>query len=209
MTLAAPKIAKSAWRKLPKPLRRWLRGKTGSQLMRFVPVSVAAVAASQIVLALLVGVAHRTAGFSAVIASMAGAGVSYILSRWAWRRKGRPHVLKEMLPFWAVSVGAWMVLGLTSHFASVQAKHHGLSHWQQVAVVNAAYLMANCVTFLTRFAIFHYVLFADRGSGPRLSSAEPVESADSVAFALAADSAAGEPARPVRPVRTAAEPRAR
>ena len=98
---------------------------------------------------------------------MVGATVSYILSRWAWERKGRPHVLKETLPFWAVSVGAWIVLGLASHYASVWAISAGLGHWQRVAVVNTAYLLANCVTFVTRFAIIHYVLFADRG--PRAS----------------------------------------
>ncbi len=132
--------------------------------MRFVPVSLAAVAASQLTLAILVGITRLSAGTSAVIASMAGAAVSYVLSRWAWERKGRPHVLKETLPFWAVSVSAWIVLGVVSHYASMWAVSMGFSHWQRVLVVNTAYLMANCVTFVTRFAIFHYVLFADRGS---------------------------------------------
>lgn len=132
--------------------------------MRFVPVSLAAVAASQTTLAVLVGITRVSAGTSAVLASIAGAAVSYILSRWAWERKGRPHVLKETLPFWAVAISAWIVLGVVSHYASVWATSNGLSHWERVLVVNAAYLMANCVTFVTRFAIFHYVLFADRGS---------------------------------------------
>lgn len=164
MTSAPPKIAKVAWRMLPGSLRRRLRTNTGNRFMRFVPVSLAAVAASQLTLATLVGITRMSAGIAAVIASMAGAAVSYILSRWAWERKGRPHVLKETLPFWAVSVSAWTVLGVVSHYASVWAVSMGLSHWQRVAVVNAAYLLANCVTFVSRFAIFHYVLFADRGS---------------------------------------------
>jgi putative flippase GtrA len=164
MTMAPPKIVRVVWLLLPGSLRRWLRTTTGKRFMRFVPVSLAALTASQLTLALLVGLSHLSAGTSAVIASMAGAAVSYVLSRWAWERKGRPHVLKETLPFWAVAVGSWIVLGVVSHFASVWAVSMGLGHWQRVAVVNAAYLMANCVTFVTRFAIFHYVLFADRGS---------------------------------------------
>ena len=185
MTMAPPKIAKVAWHLLPGGLRRRLRTKTGNRFMRFVPVSLAAVAASQLTLAILFGVTRLSAGTSAVIASMAGAAVSYVLSRWAWERKGRPHVLKETLPFWVVSVGAWIVLGVVSHYASKWAVSMGFSHWQRVLVVNAAYLMANCVTFVTRFAIFHYILFADRGSkgspgsgraGPELDDAdgEPV-----------------------------------
>jgi putative flippase GtrA len=168
MTMAPPKLAKVAWGLLPRSLRRRLRTNTGNRFMRFVPVSLAAVASSQLTLAILVGVTRLSAGTSAVIASMAGAAVSYVLSRWAWERKGRPHMLKETLPFWAVSVGAWIVLGVVSHYASVWAVSMGLGHWQRVAVVNGAYLLANCVTFVTRFAIFHYVLFADRGSGASL-----------------------------------------
>jgi putative flippase GtrA len=164
MTQAHPKIALVFWHLLPAPIRRKLRTDAGNRFMRFVPVSLAAVIASQLTLAILVGVTHVSAGTSAVIASMVGAAVSYILSRWAWERKGRPHVLKETLPFWLVAVSAWIVLGLSSHLASVYATNHGFDHWQRVAFVNGCYLVTNCVTFVLRFLIFHYVLFADRGS---------------------------------------------
>jgi len=170
MTLARPKIVNTAWRMLPEPLRTKLRGNTGRRFVRFVPVSIAAVVASQITLAVLVGITQLSAGASAVIASMAGAGVSYVLSRWAWERKGRPHMLKETLPFWLVSIGAWIVLGLASHYASVWAVSMDFGHWQRVAVVNGAYFLANCVTFVSRFLIFHYVLFANRGPEPAAST---------------------------------------
>lgn len=176
MTMARPKIVNAAWQMLPEPLRGKLRSNTGRRFVRFVPVSLAAVAASQITLFVLVGVFKVSAGTSAIIASMIGAAVSYVLSRWAWERKGKPHLLKETLPFWLVSIGAWIVLGLASHYASVWAISIGASHWERVAIVNVAYFAANCVTFVTRFAIFHYVLFANRG-----------------AKALAADSPAGGP----------------
>ncbi len=209
MTLARPKIVNTAWRMLPEPLRTKLRGNTGKRFVRFVPVSIAAVVASQITLAVLVGITQLSAGASAVIASMAGAGVSYVLSRWAWERKGRPHMLKETLPFWLVSIGAWIVLGLASHYASVWAVSMDFGHWQRVAVVNGAYFLANCVTFVSRFLIFHYVLFANRGPEPAASTpaaglglaggpglagvpelADPLRRADHdepVSFALAAD----------------------
>jgi putative flippase GtrA len=163
MTLARPKIVDTAWLMLPGSLRRRLRTRTGKRFVRFVPVSIAAVVSSQVTLAFLVGVTRVAAGVSAIIASMVGAGVSYVLSRWAWERKGRPDVLRETLPFWAVSVSAWIVLGLASHYASVWAVSAGLGHWQRVLVVNVAYFLANCVTFVSRFVFFHYILFADRG----------------------------------------------
>jgi putative flippase GtrA len=131
--------------------------------MRFVPVALAALVSSQITLAVLVGVVGMSAGTSAFIASVVGAGVSYVLSRWAWERKGRPDLLRETLPFWVVSVAAWIFLSFVSHEASLWSKHMGHSHWERTAVVMGAYFIANCITFAARFAIFHYVLFANRG----------------------------------------------
>src|SRR5207342_3549746 len=107
---------------------------------------------------------HVSAGLSGVVGAMTGAAVSYVLSRWAWERKGRPHLLNETLPFWLVSLGSWTVLGETSHYASVCALSMGHTHWELVIIVHDAYLLANSVTFVSRFAIFHYFLFADRGS---------------------------------------------
>jgi hypothetical protein len=90
---------------------------------------------------------------------------SYLLSRWAWERKGKPDVLRETLPFWAVSIACWVILGLTTHYANSWAKSMDIQHWERHLVVNGAYLVMNCITFVCRFLIFHYALFANRG-GP-------------------------------------------
>ena len=156
MTAASPRIVAV--------VQRRLRTTVGKRFSRFVLVAIASLASSLLTLSLLIGVFHVSAGLSGVLGAIAGAAVSYVLSRWAWERKGRPHLLKETLPFWLVSLGAWTVLGLTSHYASVWAVSMGHTHWERVLIVDGAYLLANCVTFITRFLIFHYVLFADRGS---------------------------------------------
>jgi putative flippase GtrA len=162
MAGAPIKVGKAVWHLLPAPVRRKLRTEPGKRFMRFVPVSLAALGSSQLSLALLVGVIGMSAGTAAFIASIVGAGVSYLLSRWAWERKGRPDLLRETLPFWVVSVAAWTFLSFISHEASIWSRSVGHSHWQHVAVINGAYFLANCVTFVARFAIFHYVLFANR-----------------------------------------------
>ena len=93
---------------------------------------------------------------------MVAALVSYLLSRWAWERKGKPDLLRETLPFWVVSVAVWVILGLTSHYASVWAHSMGYTHLKKHLVVQGAYFLMNCVTFVARFLIFHYVLFANK-----------------------------------------------
>jgi len=167
MAGAHSKIGNAAWDLVPGPLRSKLQSEAGKRFMRFVPVSLAALASSQITLAALVGIWQVTAGVAAFVASIVGAGVSYVLSRWAWERKGRPDLLRETLPFWAVSVCVWVILAwankLGVHLVGVWGLHKG---WKKVVVENGTYFLANCVTFVARFLIFHYVLFAERGKSP-------------------------------------------
>ncbi|HEY1322785.1 MAG TPA: GtrA family protein [Streptosporangiaceae bacterium] len=156
MTSVLPRIGAAVQSKL--------RTTVAKRFSRFIVVAVASLGSSLVTLSLLLGVFHLSGGLAGILSAIVGAAVSYVLSRWAWERKGRPHLLKETLPFWLVSLGSWTVLGLTSHYASVWALEMGHTHWERVLIVDGAYLIANCVTFLTRFAIFHYLLFADRGS---------------------------------------------
>lgn len=147
---------------LPAGLGRRLRGEGGRRFVRFIAAALAAVITSQVTLAVLTGPVKLSAGTSGFIAAMVAALVSYLMSRWAWERKGRPDVLRETLPFWTVSLAVWLILGGTAHFASVWARSMGYSGARRHLVVQGAYLLMNCFTFLGRFAFFHYVLFAGR-----------------------------------------------
>ena len=162
MTPVPDKIGQAAWRLVPAPIERKLRTDAGKRFSRFLPVAVVAVLTSQLMLGLLTGPVNLSAGASGVIASMTAAFVSYVLSRWAWERRGRPDLLRETLPFWAVSIAVWVILGLTSHYASVWAHSMGYTHLMKHVVVQGAYFLMNCVTFVSRFLIFHYVLFVNK-----------------------------------------------
>jgi putative flippase GtrA len=164
MTLVPPKISESAWGLLPGPLRRRLRSEGGRRLIRFAPAAVLALAATQLTY-LICQIAGVTAGIAGAAGWLAGAAVSYVVSRWAWERKGRPHLLKETLPFVAISLCVGAVLTLTSKLAHAEARALGLHRVEEVLFAQGLYLAANCVTFAIRFLIFHYVLFADRGPG--------------------------------------------
>ncbi len=171
MTDLESKITRIVWRISPAPLERKLRTEAGLRFMRFVLVAIVAVVTSQIALVIFTGPLRWTGFWSGFVASMIAAAVSYVLSRWAWDRKGRPDVLRETLPFWLVSVAVWIVLGLTTHFASVWANSMDLHHLKRHLVINGAYFVMNCITFVCRFLIFHYVLFKNRGDGEKV----PVE----------------------------------
>ena len=179
MTVVSPKMTEAAWGILPGPLRRRLRTGGGRRLVRFAPAAVLALCATQLTY-LILQIAHVTAGIDGAAGWLAGAAVSYVVSRWAWERKGRPDLLKETLPFWAISLCVGAILTITSKLAHYEARVLGLHGAKEILFAQGLYLAANCLTFIIRFLIFHYVLFADRGSG---GSGEP---ADRVSAAAAA-----------------------
>ncbi len=72
-------------------------------------------------------------------------------------------------------------MSLTSHFASSYAKQQGMPKHEAVVVVALAYLVANFVTFITRFLIFHYVLFSDRGAKPPTAASPEAEALSPIA----------------------------
>ena len=206
MVLVKSRIGTALWRKA--------RSNVGIRFTRFTVVAVAAVAASQVSLSLLLGPGHQTAGFSGGLAAVIGAGVSYVLSRWAWERKGRPNLLKEALPFWLVSVAVWILLALVAKLGVHLASTMNLHGAERIALTDGIYFLGNCVTFLLRFLLFHYVLFADsrsqrepakhgqadqRGSAPLLS-AEAVPGTDpSISSSSDVDAGAAAGITPDRP----------
>ncbi len=173
MTLITPRISDALWRIVPGPLREKLRSNVVKRFVRFAPAAVCAVAATQITYIICIGPANLTAGISGALGWFAGAAVSYVISRWAWERKGLPSVLKETIPFAIVSICAGIILTLASkfgnHVAASMGLHHGVA---QVIVADAFYFAANCLTFALRFLIFHFVLFRDRSAGEALAVVE-------------------------------------
>jgi hypothetical protein len=112
-----------------------------------------------------------TAVPAALIATMGGAVVSYVLSRWAWERKGKPDVLRETLPFWVVSILVWVALTLATKLGYHLASWMHLHGFRHALLVGGVYFVANCVTFVLRFLFFHYVLFTDRTAPARTGPA--------------------------------------
>jgi putative flippase GtrA len=193
MTLIPPRISDALWRIVPGPLREKLRSTVVKRFVRFAPAAVCAVAATQITYIICIGPANLTAGISGALGWFAGAAVSYVISRWAWERKGRPNVLKETIPFALVSICAGIILTLASKFGSSVAASMGLHHGVgKVIVADAFYFTANCLTFALRFLIFHFVLFRDRPTEEVLAVVEGREP-------LLADSPAADEQPATRP----------
>src|SRR5260370_5097044 len=127
--------------KLPAALASRLKGSLVRQFTRFALVAIVSLGASELTLSVAY-LAGATGGVAGLCGWLVGAGTSYLLSRWAWRRKGMPHLLKETLPFSTISLCTAAVLTLTSHFAASYAKHPGMPKREAVVVGGPSYLVA-------------------------------------------------------------------
>src|SRR6266704_1369349 len=148
------------------------RSKLGIRFGRFTVAAIAAFATTEVVLTICAGPLDLSATWATLVAWFSGALVSYILSRWAWKRKGRPSLLKETLPFWVVSAMVVAILTLANKFGYHSAGWMRMTGAERVLYLDAVYGVANLGTFVLRFLFFHYVLFAGSAGRPAPGAAE-------------------------------------
>jgi putative flippase GtrA len=171
MAFGQTRLASAVWRRF--------RGKVGVRFTRFVGAAAAAFTATEVALTICNAVFHMTSTRATLVAWFAGAVVSYVLSRWAWERKGRPDVLRETIPFWVISAMVIVILTLANKFAYHSAIWMHLTTAKNaptaksVLWVDFVWFVANVITFALRFTIFHLVLFTDRTTAARAAATGP------------------------------------
>jgi putative flippase GtrA len=188
--------------RLDTPQAGKVRGKLSKRFGRFAIAAVAAFVTTEVVLTICVGPLNLTSTWAGLISWFSGALVSYVLSRWAWKRKGRPDLLRETVPFWIVSAMVVAILTVATKFGYHSAGWLHLHGAKRLLYVDAVYGVANVGTFLLRFLFFHYVLFAGSAgrAAPAAAAAEAVASADPgpEPFAMTEAPDSGEDADPAR-----------
>lgn len=145
---------------VPAPARRWYETEHGRKMVRYSMVSVVAVPVGEA--GILVGhsLLGMSPGWAGLFGNACGAVPSYYLNRtWVWGKNGRSHLMKEIVPFWVITVigvafAAWVV-----HLAGNYSSAH---HWQG-AGVSVLLLLANLAAFgvlwVGKYILFNTVLF--------------------------------------------------
>ncbi|HMD44710.1 MAG TPA: GtrA family protein [Acidimicrobiales bacterium] len=123
----------------------WLHTHEGKKVFRYSMVSVISTAVSFFVLFIVYGVLRLWSEVpSTVFANTVATVPSYWLNRrWAWGKGGRSHLVKEVLPFWAMAAVGIAVSIVGASVARHIANTHHLSHAESTALV----LFANLVSF--------------------------------------------------------------
>ena len=136
------------------------RSPEGRKLMRYSMVSVVAVIVNQIVLMICFGVLKWPATTSNVWAVCVSAVPSYYLNRaWAWGKRGRSHLLKEVVPFWGMALLGLVLSTWAAGFAERQAPRLTDSHLGTTIIVMGAALGAFGILWIGKFIILNKLMF--------------------------------------------------
>lgn len=157
----------------PTDLRERARTPGGQKAIRYTLVSVISVAVNQVGLFVLFTILGWTARSANILACVIAGVPSYYLNRhWAWKKRGRSHLLKEIVPFWAIALAGLAFSTWAADFAETQAE--GLSRLAQGLIVNMAALAAFGVLWVGKFVFFNKVLFATPDEDVRAALADEV-----------------------------------
>jgi putative flippase GtrA len=129
------------------------RSPQGVKAIRYTLTSVISVAVSQVVLIFTFGALDWTARSANIFAVCVSAVPSYILNRrWAWGKRGRSHLLKEVVPFWSLALLGLLFSTWAADWAETEFNRNALA-------VSAASLGAFGVLWVGKFMIFNELLF--------------------------------------------------
>lgn len=167
-------------------MRGWLVGlwrscrtPQGIKVVRYSMVSVISALTSLIILTIVYGVLHL---WSAVVSTlfanvMAGIPSYYLNRQWVWRKSGRSHIWRELLPFWVMSISG---IGFALYTASVAqnfAEAHHLHHLARTVLVVGANIAAFGILWILKFLVLNrlFAEIADAEVGIEAEEAPKVE----------------------------------
>jgi putative flippase GtrA len=144
-------------------IRRFLLSELGQKGLKYVAVSALSITVTEAVLAFAFGVLGWRARVANLVAFVSGGIPAYVLNRrWTWRKTGRSHLTREVLPFWALAFIGLALSTLAVGFAEDAAPELTDSRSRQTVLVMAASLAAYGAVWTGKFIAFDRLLFGER-----------------------------------------------
>jgi putative flippase GtrA len=141
-------------------LRRLLRSAIARIFSRYLIGSVVSAGVSEATLMVAYGLGLLGPHEASVAAWVTGAIVNYLLNRWAWRVRGKPKPLRELLPYWAAAVASLVVSTWATGVADRLGSQLFGEGTARTVFVGAVFLGVYGVLFVGKFVLFHYFVFA-------------------------------------------------
>jgi putative flippase GtrA len=130
------------------------------KVWRYTVGSVIAAVTSLVVFAVAFGLGLGNVPAN-VLAFLAGAVPNWILNRsWAWQRKGRVHVRREIILYAVVSAVSLAASSAATGWADHEVPAVTPNHTLQVLLVACAYIATYGVLFVAKYLVYELVIFA-------------------------------------------------
>ena len=140
--------------RLPRLPARWVK------VWRYTVGSVIAAVTSLVVFAVAFGLGLGNVPAN-ILAFIAGAVPNWILNRsWAWQRKGRVHVRREIILYAVVSAVSLAASSAATGWADHEVPAVTPNHTLQVLLVACAYIATYGILFVAKYVVYELVIFA-------------------------------------------------
>ncbi len=138
-------------------LWQWAHTPDGLKVVKYTMVSAISALTSLCVLTFVYGVLRLwTEVPSALFANIVAGVPSYILNRrWVWKKGGRSHWWREIVPFWVMSLTGIGFALVTSSLAHDYADTHHLHHLARTGLVVGANIAAFGILWFLKFLILN------------------------------------------------------
>jgi len=157
-------------------LWRFARTPEGLKLIKYTTVSAISALTSLFILTIVYGVLRLWSEvFSTLFSNVMAGFPSYFLNRrWVWRKVGRSHIWREIVPFWVMSLTGIGFALFTASWAHDFANAHDLHHLARTVLVVGANVGAFGLLWVLKFLILNrlFAQIADAELGPDPESAE-------------------------------------
>ncbi len=129
------------------------------KLAKYASVSVIATTTSLMILGVMVGLFDLPSVWSNVVATAVGTVPSFELNRrWVWSQHGHQQLLRQVVPFCALSLGGLVLSSLAVHLASDWTA--ASSHLLHTASVEGANVGTFGALWVVQYILCNKVLFA-------------------------------------------------
>ena len=134
---------------------REMRSELIGRVARYGAGSVVATVCSQATFLVLYGPVGASTTVTSTLAWLAGAIPNYWLNRsWAWRRRGRPSLRGELLPYALIVAVTLLLATVATRAVDSALAGADISSSLRVALVAAAFFGVYVVMFVLRFFLF-------------------------------------------------------
>lgn len=123
-----------------------------TKVARYTTGSVVAAACSEVTFLLLYGAFGAGPALASVVGWLAGAVPNYWLNRsWTWRRRGRPSLRHELLPYVAIILGTVALAAAATTVVHRLLEGAGVAGEVRLLGVGGTFLAVYALVFLLRF----------------------------------------------------------